>query len=337
VRRGVRWLITESDCLGWLPACVEGASQVRARVCMQSDGHRLPVLRRLSVLESWLFGWHMRIDPRASRAAGSVIRGRGARRTGYAGCWPAVSPGLFGTLVRCRAGLGCCGCWSTRRSSLRISARSAQWQLARVAPTLMGMGEADVPVGHVFVSYVREDARYADLLQRVLESAGVRVWRDTADLWPGEDWRAKIRHEITSNALVFVACFSRQSLAREVSYQNEELALAIDQMRLRRPDQPWLIPVRFDDCDIPELSVGGGRTLATIQRADLFGDRAGDAMQRLVAAVRRILGTNASGPRPGRPLSDLSDPFQFEVHPAIDAGASGLPVLPVRIPTESER
>ena len=98
--------------------------------------------------------------------------------------------------------------------------------------------------------------------------AGIRVWRDTAELWPGEDWRAKIRHEIASNALVFVACFSRQSLAREASYQNEELALAIEQLRLRRPDRPWLIPVRFDDSEIPNWDIGGGRTLTTIQHAD---------------------------------------------------------------------
>jgi hypothetical protein len=54
----------------------------------------------------------------------------------------------------------------------------------------------------------------------------------------GEDWRAKIRSAITDDALVFLACFSRKGLARKKTYQNEELALAIDQMRLRRPDQP---------------------------------------------------------------------------------------------------
>lgn len=51
----------------------------------------------------------------------------------------------------------------------------------------------------------------------------------------------------------------------------KELSLAIDQLRLRRPDDPWLIPVRFDDCNIPDLELGVGRTLASIQRADLFG------------------------------------------------------------------
>jgi TIR domain/UTRA domain len=143
--------------------------------------------------------------------------------------------------------------------------------------------------GHAFISYVREDSDNADWLQWTLESVGIRVWRDTADLWPGEDWRAKIRQAITADALVFVACFSRNSLARKVSYQNEELVLAIEQLRLRRPDQPWLIPVRFDDCAIPDLDIGGGRTLGSIQRADLYGDRREEQASRLVQIVARKL------------------------------------------------
>jgi hypothetical protein len=143
--------------------------------------------------------------------------------------------------------------------------------------------------GHAFLSYAREDSQAVDRLQRVLEAAGIRVWRDTDDLWPGEDWRARIRHAITDNALAFIACFSSNSVGRETSYQNEELMLAIEQLRLRRPGDPWLIPVRLDDCAIPDVDIGGGRTLASIQRADLFGDRHHEGVARLVAAVLRIL------------------------------------------------
>lgn len=144
--------------------------------------------------------------------------------------------------------------------------------------------------GHAFISYVREDARNVDKLQQTLEAAGISVWRDTADLWPGEDWRVKIRRAITEDALVFIACFSSRSVVREKSYQNEELLLAIDQLRLRRPQNPWLIPVRFDDCEVPDLDLGGGRTLASIHRADLFGDSRDMAAERLVTVVLRLLG-----------------------------------------------
>src|ERR1051326_6358918 len=99
------------------------------------------------------------------------------------------------------------------------------------------MANADSPYrGHAFISYVREDSGEVDVLQRTLEAAGIPVWRDTASLWPGEDWRARIRSAITRDALVFIVCFSSRSAARRQSYQNEELLLAIDQLRRRQPD-----------------------------------------------------------------------------------------------------
>jgi TIR domain len=155
--------------------------------------------------------------------------------------------------------------------------------------TLSVVSEEASPSGYVFVSYRREDSLEVDRLQRSLEASGVRVWRDTANLWPGEDWRETIRHLIIDSALVFVVCFSKKSLARHRSYQNDELVLAIDQLRLRLPDEPWLIPVRFDDCEIPDHDIGGGRTLASLQRVDLFGEDYDEAALRLVTTVLKIL------------------------------------------------
>jgi hypothetical protein len=149
---------------------------------------------------------------------------------------------------------------------------------------------------HAFISYVREDSGTVDWLQRKLEAADVRVWRDTADLWPGEDWRAKIRQAIRDDALVFIACFSQQSVARDRSFQNEELVLAIEELRCRPQGVPWLIPVRFSECDIPDLDIGAGRTLRSIQRADLFGDRADEGINRLITSIRRIQGRTVDAP-----------------------------------------
>lgn len=159
--------------------------------------------------------------------------------------------------------------------------------------------------GHVFISYVREDSAGADRLQRILEQAGLPVWRDTAQLWPGQDWRSEIRHAIADDALIFLACFSSSSVSRATSYQNEELTLAIEQVRLRPADRSWLIPVRLDDCQIPHRDLGGGRTLASIQRADLFGDSNDRNATRLVEAIRRILGHQA---RPAHNPTSGSEP-----------------------------
>ena len=149
--------------------------------------------------------------------------------------------------------------------------------------------------GHVFISYVREDLERVDRLQAVLVGAGFRVWRDTADIWPGQDWRLEIRDAIQAGSLVFIGCFSENSERRETSYQNQELILAVEQMRARRPGVPWLIPVRFADCRLPAFDLGAGRMLDSLQHIDLFdGDWERD-MPRLIGAVHRVLGGRDGG------------------------------------------
>jgi hypothetical protein len=143
--------------------------------------------------------------------------------------------------------------------------------------------------GYVFISHVREDSDEVDALQRALEAAGIPVWRDKTNLWPGQDWRATVRAALASDSLAFIVLFSRNSVARPKSYMNEELLLAVDQLRLRRPADMRLIPVRLDDVDVPDLDLGGGRRLPSIQTADLFGADRDVQVERLVATVQRLL------------------------------------------------
>ena len=80
---------------------------------------------------------------------------------------------------------------------------------------------------------MRENSDRVDWLCQVLEAAGIPVWLDTAQLWPGQDWRAVIRRAIREDSLAFLACFSSQSVSQSRTYQNEEIVLAINEMRLR--------------------------------------------------------------------------------------------------------
>jgi hypothetical protein len=132
-----------------------------------------------------------------------------------------------------------------------------------------------------------------------LTAVDIEVWRDTESLWPGQDWEIQVRRAITENSLVFIACFSENSERREVSYQREELALAVEQMRQRSPGVSWLIPVRFSECRIPEYKLGPGRTLDSLQRLDLFGDQWDRNIARLTITVVRMLegmGRQDAGP-----------------------------------------
>jgi tetratricopeptide (TPR) repeat protein len=160
------------------------------------------------------------------------------------------------------------------------------------------MDGQDMSGDQAFLCYSPEDGSAVDRLQAALEAAGVRVWRASEKLLPGEDRREKTRQAITGQAIVFVACFSRAGLARDRSSQQEELSLAVEELRRRRPDVPWLMPVRLDGCVIPDLPLGGCRTLGQLQCADLFGERREQETARLVSAI-----TQARRPPGGQSLA----------------------------------
>ncbi len=149
---------------------------------------------------------------------------------------------------------------------------------------------------HVFVSYVHEDDTEVDQLCAVLEAAQIPFWRDRKSLGPGDAWKTKIREAIRGGSLVFLACFSDNSRAKDKSHMNEELTLAVDEYRLRPPGRTWLIPVRFDSGDLPEWDLGAGRTLSDLNYVDLFGPRYAAEVASLVTTIHNVMGDKQLGP-----------------------------------------
>lgn len=144
---------------------------------------------------------------------------------------------------------------------------------------------------HVFVSYVREDSERVDKLCAVLKAAGIPVWRDITNLEPGDAWKRRIRDAIKDNALVFLACFSENSKARDKTHMNEELTIAVEEFRLRSEGATWLIPVRFDDADVvPDRDLGAGRTLADFNFVNLYEPFYAAQAVALVTMINRLLG-----------------------------------------------
>jgi hypothetical protein len=149
---------------------------------------------------------------------------------------------------------------------------------------------------HVFISYVREDAERVDGLCDALEAAQIPYWRDRNNLGPGDSWKAKIRTAIRDGALVFLACFSDKSRSRSKSYMNEELTLAVEEFRRMAPGSVWLIPVRFDDGEVPEWDLGGGRVLSDLNYADLFGKEYVANTVSLTTKINNLLGGDRPDP-----------------------------------------
>ena len=141
--------------------------------------------------------------------------------------------------------------------------------------------------GHVFVSYVREDAHRVDDLQARLENAGIPVWRDIKDLWPGEVWKRRLRDEIGKNSLAFIPCFSRNLSERARSTMYEELIWASEEYRMRDPDVPWIFPVLFEECNVPTVDLGRGMTLHDLQWVQLAENREQE-LERLITALKGL-------------------------------------------------
>jgi hypothetical protein len=105
-------------------------------------------------------------------------------------------------------------------------------------------------------------------------------------------------------------------------------------LRLRQPEQPWLIPVRLDDCQIPDRDLGGGRRLSSLHWIDLFDGGFDEGAARLVAAIRRILGPadasqsgieDRSHGKDPRDHSNATEPGQAERFSLTDSRAQDQP------------
>ena len=137
---------------------------------------------------------------------------------------------------------------------------------------------------YVFISYVKENKKKVNRLYQDLTSQGIQVWLDRNDIDPGVRWKRAIRRAIQEGAF-FIACFSREYNARSATYMNEELTLAIEELRQRSPDKAWFIPVKLNECEVPDRDIGGGETLQDLHYTALYEDwNAG--IQRILRVIQ---------------------------------------------------
>jgi hypothetical protein len=137
-----------------------------------------------------------------------------------------------------------------------------------------------------FVSYVREDSATIDRLSQDLVMRGVATWTDRKDLAPGVRWKSEIKKAIESGS-AFIACFSRHYESRARTYMNEELTIAVEELRLRPRDRAWFFPVCLDGALVPAISIGAGETLQDLQSVSLAADWERE-VGRLARAIRAL-------------------------------------------------
>ena len=114
----------------------------------------------------------------------------------------------------------------------------------------------------IFISYDKEDQKVAQILYDRLKGAGMSPWMDTMDIRPGEALERVTIQAIRDSAF-FLALFSSKSTSRD-GYNKRELIHALEIHDEFKLTDIYLIPVRIDNCEIPE-----GK-LRELQSVDLF-------------------------------------------------------------------
>lgn len=91
--------------------------------------------------------------------------------------------------------------------------------------------------------------RVRDLYSKLMAS-GIDPWLDEKNLLPGQRWSNEITSTVRK-ADVVIVCFSRDSITK-TGYVQKEMRLALDVADEQPEGAMFLIPVRLEDCEIPD-------------------------------------------------------------------------------------
>jgi hypothetical protein len=131
--------------------------------------------------------------------------------------------------------------------------------------------------GWMFLCHSNDDKSAVRELHQRLLADGHQPWLDEVNLLPGQDWDYEIRKAIRASTIVLV-CISAGSTTKR-GYLQKEIRHALDIADEMPQGEVFLIPVRLEECDIPER-------LRRWQWVDLYRPGGYD---RLLAALNHAL------------------------------------------------
>lgn len=127
----------------------------------------------------------------------------------------------------------------------------AEFVRRQMAETRAGKeGEAKIQRIPVFLSYAREDEERVEHLYQKLSDEGFKPWMDKKDILPGERWRTCVQRAIRASDF-FLVCLSANSVTKR-GYVQKEIRGALDICQEMLDSDIYLIPIRLEDCDVPE-------------------------------------------------------------------------------------
>lgn len=136
----------------------------------------------------------------------------------------------------------------------------------------------------VFLSYAKEDIESVyEIHDRLKNEGWIEPWQDKTELLPGEHWTAAIKRAIDL-ADVVIIFLSDNSINKE-GFVHYEMNYAWERSLQKPPGTIYRIPIRLDDCDIPEDIY----ELDSRQWADYFDKRKDETYGKLLIALKQRL------------------------------------------------
>jgi hypothetical protein len=173
----------------------------------------------------------------------------------------------------------------------------------------------------VYLSCSSHDIAAAREYYQKLRAAGwIQPWLEEEDLLPGQDSRLEIEKAVRAADAVLVFLSSR-SVTQEGNLQRE-LRLALDVADEKPEGAVFVIPVRLDDCSLPQR-------LRTWKPVDAFpADRRDWAYQRVLASIRlraeTVSLTSSVTPSPEpQPQPQPALPARGDIHVTVYGDVSG--------------
>jgi formylglycine-generating enzyme required for sulfatase activity len=165
----------------------------------------------------------------------------------------------------------------------------------------------------IFLCHASEDKPAVETIYERLKGLGYKPWLDKKDLLPGQRWRSEIPKVIRASDYILIF-LSKTSVAKRGYVQNE-FKLALDVLREVPEGTIYAIPIRLDDCAIPEQ-------FSDLQWCNLFEPdgfeyllpalQAGRPSPELVVAAPQS--TSMGHAIPVQPMNDVArQPFEPEI------------------------
>lgn len=164
----------------------------------------------------------------------------------------------------------------------------------------------------VFLCYAREDFERVNELYNLLKNVGLHPWLDKFDIEGGQLWEVAIERAI-AQCDFFLATFSNLSVKKS-GYVQKEYRFAIDSLSRRPSNRIFLIPVRLDSCEMPELR-GLGTRLSDLQWIDLF--QKGPLAARDVEPILRSIEAQSDWRRPNLEVLEVKRKYEKRIDESI--------------------